>query len=81
MILCMQGITKRMPYILCSSKTKERSKHSYFALPNPLSCFIINDICLNQRQKTHRLVVATAGTFEYLKICLISQQGWFQLRE
>ena len=26
----------------------ERSKHSFFALPNPLSCSVMNKICLNQ---------------------------------
>ena len=27
----------------------ERAKHSFFALPNPLSCSVMNKICLNQR--------------------------------
>ena len=26
----------------------ERAKHSFFALPNPLSCSVMNKICLNQ---------------------------------
>ena len=26
----------------------ERAKHSFFALPNPLSCSVTNKICLNQ---------------------------------
>ena len=26
----------------------ERAKHSFFALPNPLSCPVMNKICLNQ---------------------------------
>ena len=26
----------------------ERAKHSIFALPNPLSCSVMNKICLNQ---------------------------------
>ena len=25
----------------------ERVKHSFFALPNPLSCSVMNEICLN----------------------------------
>ena len=25
-----------------------RAKHSFFALPGPFSCFVINKICLNQ---------------------------------
>ena len=26
----------------------ERVKHSFFALPNPLSCSVMNKVCLNQ---------------------------------
>ena len=26
----------------------ERAKHKFFALPDPLSCFVMNEICLNQ---------------------------------
>ena len=26
----------------------ERAKHSFFALPNPLLCSVMNKICLNQ---------------------------------
>ena len=26
----------------------ERAKHSFFALPNPLSCSVMNKMCLNQ---------------------------------
>ena len=26
----------------------ERAKHRFFALPNPLSCSVMNKICLNQ---------------------------------
>ena len=28
----------------------ERAKHSFFALPNPLSCSVMDKICLNQNQ-------------------------------
>ena len=32
----------------------ETAKHSSFPLPNPLSCSVMNKICLNQvKQKTH----------------------------
>ena len=27
----------------------ERAKHSFFALPNPLSCSVMNKTCLNQQ--------------------------------
>ena len=29
----------------------ERAKHSFFALPNPLSCSVMNKICLNQEEE------------------------------
>ena len=29
----------------------ERAKHSFFALPNPLSCSVMNKICINQRRQ------------------------------
>ena len=32
----------------------ERAKHSFFALPNPLSCSVMNKICLNQENKTSK---------------------------
>ena len=31
----------------------ERAKHSFFALPNPLSCSVMNKICLNQSLTTY----------------------------
>ena len=38
-----QSLASAVPKIL------ERAKHSFFALPNPLSCSVMNKICLNQR--------------------------------
>ena len=35
----------------------ERAKHSFFALPNPLSCSVMNKICLNQVNR-HNLPLA-----------------------
>ena len=45
----------------------ERAKHSFFALPNPLSCSVMNKISLNQIEITtdyesfYRLPAAAAG--------------------
>ena len=33
----------------------ERAKHSFFALPNPLSCSVMNKICLNQHEAKERI--------------------------
>ena len=43
----------------------ERAKHSFFALPNPLSCSVMNKICLNQTENiknkfTKRALTITA---------------------
>ena len=35
----------------------ERAKHSFFALPNPLSYFVMNKICLNQVRKCKQIKV------------------------
>ena len=39
----------------------ERAKHSFFVLPNPLSCSVMNKICLNQRR---RIIVMELASFK-----------------
>ena len=38
----------------------ERGKHSFFALPNPLSCSVMNEIGLNQERKDS--ITVNSGT-------------------
>ena len=34
----------------------ERAKHSFFVLPLPLSCSVMNKICLNQEDHLHSIM-------------------------
>ena len=41
----------------------ERAKHSFFALPNPLSCSVMNKICLNHYDLYNTVTVIITITF------------------
>ena len=46
LLLCLLYQCKQ---IICACVcVLERAKHSFFALPNPVSCSVMNKICLNQ---------------------------------
>ena len=46
LLLCLLYQCKQ---IICACVcVLEKAKHSFFALPNPLSCSVMNKICLNQ---------------------------------
>ena len=45
----------------------ERAKHSFFALPNPLSCSVMNKICLNQNLEYF--------LFSILELCFV-EDDW-----
>ena len=46
LLLCLLYQCKQ---IICACVcVLERAKHNFFALPNPLSCSVMNKICLNQ---------------------------------
>ena len=47
LLLCLLLLCKQ---IICACVCLERAKHSFFALPNPLSCSVMNKICLNQKE-------------------------------
>ena len=36
------------------TQEKERAKHSFSALPDPLSCFVMSKLCLNQEMRFRR---------------------------
>ena len=48
LLLCLLYQCKQIICACVCVFVLERAKHSFFALPNPLSCSVMNKICLNQ---------------------------------
>ena len=56
----------------------ERAKHNFFALPNPLSCSVMNKICLNQALRPEMLIKLRTGLMVVTKTLLIAQPSmWY----
>ena len=55
LVMCELCLLYQCKQIICACvSVLERAKHSFFALPNPLSCSVMNKICLNQANNVYK---------------------------